>query len=339
MSYKSILVLSLVLSSVRMSFSQGSSTTMPFEPQHLLTFSSGISAHTVRDEMMSPLLYRGTQAPLAFSYRFRGRENRHTLLLSYDYTQLHSTITRTVNDAAVSHYINNVHLNLEYSFSTRAAVFENINTTCFVGGRLSSILNLRTHVFLQDKNHMSAEQMTGLGIHVLTETALQQESPNLLRVEVNIPCISYVLLANRYNANVSEKLDNIDLEQNLLWQLFKSFRVLLIGYVWGLYLIVITTHLGNLLGYRAARRGLHGKLYLHQRTGYIIQMGRYVALAIFLIVLAICSASMFMLGVAIAGVSSAARQLAGMRKTPAIDPVADQTPFGIDGGYGVTCMP
>jgi len=74
------------------------------------------------------------------------------------------------------------------------------------------------------------------------------------------------------------------------------------------------------LGYRAARRGLHGKLYLHQRTGYVIQMGRYVALAIFLIVLAICSASMFMLGVAVAGVSSAARQLGGMRKTPAIDP-------------------
>ena len=105
----------------------------------------------------------------------------------------------------------------------------------------------------------------------------------------------------------------------------EEFRVLLIGYVWGLYLIVITTHLGNLLGYRAARRGLHGKLYLHLRTGYIIQMGRYVALTIFLIVMAICSASMFMLGVAIAGISSAARQLAGLRRTPAIDP-SDSAP-------------
>jgi hypothetical protein len=105
----------------------------------------------------------------------------------------------------------------------------------------------------------------------------------------------------------------------------EEFRVMLIGYVWGLYLIVITTHLGNLLGYRAARRGLHGKLYLHLRTGYIIQMGRYVALSVFLIVMAICSASMFMLGVAIAGISSAARQLAGLRRTPAIDP-SDSAP-------------
>jgi hypothetical protein len=105
----------------------------------------------------------------------------------------------------------------------------------------------------------------------------------------------------------------------LVW-IPEDFRVLLIGYVWGLYFIVITTHMGNLFGYRAARRGLHGKLYLHMRTGYVIQMGRYIALALFLIVLAICSASLFMVGVAIAGISSAARQLAGMRRTPAIDP-------------------
>ena len=105
----------------------------------------------------------------------------------------------------------------------------------------------------------------------------------------------------------------------------RDFRALLLGYVWGLYLIVGTTHLGNLLGYRAARRGLHGKLYLHQRTGYVMQLSRYIALAIFLILMAVCSASVFIVGVAIAGVSSAARQLVGMRRVPAID-VADKPP-------------
>jgi len=105
----------------------------------------------------------------------------------------------------------------------------------------------------------------------------------------------------------------------------RDFRALLLGYVWGLYLIVDTTHLGNLLGYRAARRGLHGKLYLHQRTGYVIQLSRYIALAIFLILMAVCSTSVFIVGVAIAGVSSAARQLVWMRRVPAID-VADKPP-------------
>jgi hypothetical protein len=103
------------------------------------------------------------------------------------------------------------------------------------------------------------------------------------------------------------------------------FRALMIGYVWGLYLIVGTTHFGNLLGYRAGRRGLHGKLYLHLRTGYVIQMGRYIALSALFILLAACSASLFMAGVAIAGVSSAARQLVWMHRIPAIGD-ADEPP-------------
>jgi hypothetical protein len=110
----------------------------------------------------------------------------------------------------------------------------------------------------------------------------------------------------------------------LIW-IPQNFRALLIGYVWGLYLIVDTTHLGNLLGYRASRRGLHGKLYLHQRTGYVIQMSRYIALAVFLVFIAVCSASLFIVGVAIAGISSAARQLVWMRRIPAID-AADEPP-------------
>ncbi len=105
----------------------------------------------------------------------------------------------------------------------------------------------------------------------------------------------------------------------------QDLRVLLVGYVWGVLLIVDTTRVGNLLGYRAGRHGIHGKLYMHQRTGYVIQMGRYMALAIFLILLAVCSASVFVAGVAIAGVSSAARQLVWMHRIPAIE-AADEPP-------------
>ena len=149
MSYKSILVISLILSSVRMSFSQESPAIIPFAPQHLLTLSSGISSHTVRDEMMSPLLYRGTQAPLAFSYRFRGIENRHAVLFSYDNTELNSSITRITNDVAASHYIKNLNLNFEYSFANGVTTLEDFSTTGFLGVRLSSIFNLRNHYVLQ----------------------------------------------------------------------------------------------------------------------------------------------------------------------------------------------
>ena len=104
----------------------------------------------------------------------------------------------------------------------------------------------------------------------------------------------------------------------LVW-IPQSLHVTFIGYVWGLFLIVITTHLGNIFGYRAGRYGLHGKLLMHLRTGYLIQMGRYLALALFLILLAVCSGSSFIVGVAIAGMTSAARQLLWLRRIPAID--------------------
>jgi hypothetical protein len=201
------------------SYSQEASTLISYEPQHLFTLSSGMSVHTVRDEMMSPLLYRGTRVPIEFSYRFRGLSNRHTFLVSYDNGELNSSITDRTRQL---HYIKNLDLNLEYSFAAHIAELEEFKTACFLGARFSSMLNMRNHYFLQDKNHMSAEQMTGLGIYLLTETSFQKGSDNVLRVEINIPCISYALLTDRYNANVSGNFDDLNFEQNILWQLFKK---------------------------------------------------------------------------------------------------------------------
>ena len=99
----------------------------------------------------------------------------------------------------------------------------------------------------------------------------------------------------------------------------QELRVPFIGYVWGLFLIVITTHVGNLLGYRASRRGIHGRISMHLRTGYLVQMGRYLALAGFLVVLAVLSESAFIAGVAVAGVTSAVRQFVWLRRMPPID--------------------
>jgi hypothetical protein len=108
-----------------------------------------------------------------------------------------------------------------------------------------------------------------------------------------------------------------------------NFQVAFIGYVWGLFLIVDTVHLGNLIGYRAGRHGLHGKQFLHLRTGYLIQMGRYLALTVFISLLAACSESPFIVGVAIAGLTSTLRQCLWLRRIPAIE-AADEPPVALD---------
>ena len=95
-------------------------------------------------------------------------------------------------------------------------------------------------------------------------------------------------------------------------------RPLFLGFVWGLYLTVDFFHLSNLLGYVAGRRGVHGQVWLHQRTAYLTQMGRYLALTCLLAVLAVASGSIFVAGVTLAGAVSVLRQLVWMRRVPAI---------------------
>jgi hypothetical protein len=257
MSCKLIIIVFLMLSYVLISFAQDSALVKSFEPQHIITLSSGISSHTVRDEMMSPFLYRGMQAPLAFLYRFRGVKNRHTVLLYYENTELHSSITQIINEQAVSHYIKNLNLNFEYTFSTRAAVFEDLHTTCSLGARLSSIVNMRQHYFTQGQDQNAGEVMTGVGINLLTETAIQQKSNNYLRMEVNIPCISFVLPSEIYNARISEKVSFTDLDpdKNILGQVLKmgefvSFNKLFEMQADVSYIFFFSRHCGIDLQYR-----------------------------------------------------------------------------------------
>ena len=82
--------------------------------------------------------------------------------------------------------------------------------------------------------------------------------------------------------------------------LLKEFQELFIGIFLGIFLLVNFQHLSNLIGYRASRKGVHGKLYIHMRTGYLVQAGRYLSMTILLLVISIVSNSLFVYGVTFA---------------------------------------
>ncbi len=111
------------------------------------------------------------------------------------------------------------------------------------------------------------------------------------------------------------------------WMMAEA-RPVFLGYVWGLYLIVSSTHVGNLLGYVASRRGIHGQVRMHQRTAYLIQAGRYAGLTVLLVAVAVLSGSTFVIGLAAAGLISTIRQLAYLRRVPVI-PAEDVAPEGV----------
>ena len=92
-----------------------------------------------------------------------------------------------------------------------------------------------------------------------------------------------------------------------LFYIPEIYREIFLGYVLGIFFIVDAQHLNNLIGYRFSRRGLHGKLFLHQRTSALIQASRYLSITILLLFLSIISGSQIIYGATIAGLTSALR--------------------------------
>ncbi|MFV1883091.1 MAG: hypothetical protein ACMZ7B_01175 [Balneola sp.] len=92
-----------------------------------------------------------------------------------------------------------------------------------------------------------------------------------------------------------------------------------LGFFWGIFLIVITQHLSNLIAYRVSRKGIHGKIRMHLRTGYYIQSGRYFASALLLLILSLLIQNIFLFGITIAAFISSLRMLIWANKTPQIE--------------------
>jgi hypothetical protein len=98
-----------------------------------------------------------------------------------------------------------------------------------------------------------------------------------------------------------------------------------LGAVWGTFLIVIETHVRNIVAYAASRVGMHGKLHVHQRTAYRMSIGRYAGTLVFVSALTVLDPTPFLLGVCVAAAITIARQLIFMRRVPPI-PVGDPSP-------------
>lgn len=222
-----------------------SEATTPNAPRHLIGFSTGLTRGAVRDEIMSPLMYSGVHAPLQLTYLYRGPVTRHTILLSYSAGDLTSSITNTPTAA---HLVTSHHAAISYAWATTVMTLEECNTSCFAGVALTGLLNLRQHHFTKGQSHTNAEQMFGLGISLSTETSLAQGSPNILRCEIGMPCISYALLTDHYNANVTTTIYAQGADTDV-WSIFRRGRFVWPGSLFDLrasvaYLMYITDHVG-----------------------------------------------------------------------------------------------
>jgi hypothetical protein len=190
---------------------------------HLFGVYTGYSRHIIRDDVASPLIYRGTKAPFVFNYRYLGSKSHQTFTLYINKLELNSSITN--KSSYFSHYADNLNVVLDYSYNRKAFAISPINSECFLGIKLLSILNYRKFHYYDGNSILFAEQLNSVGVNFLMEKKVGSSKKDYLRFNINVPLISYVVLNDRYNSVVSETFNKIDFNKNVLWQVFTNGEV------------------------------------------------------------------------------------------------------------------
>ncbi|MCE1188299.1 MAG: hypothetical protein LWX56_04085 [Ignavibacteria bacterium] len=191
---------------------------------HELNLLVGLGFHSERDQMMTPMKYSGTLIPLRLAYEYLGTQNRFGIVFNFSSGNMESAISNVLPGA---HEANNFNMDASFSWAVHITDIEKYNSALFGGARLASMLNFRNYRLLIDKKQTSAELMTGIGLYFRSETFLTHDCTHNLIAEISLPLINYAVLTRRFNANVSEKFDNLDYKENMLMQLFANGDIVL----------------------------------------------------------------------------------------------------------------
>ncbi|MCK4662206.1 MAG: hypothetical protein KAT68_05035 [Bacteroidales bacterium] len=199
--------------------------SLEYKPHHLFVINTGYSKHIIRDDIISPLIYKGAQAPIVLNYKYFGNKNQQAFTFYYDKLELYSSITKKINNVPHSGFTNNFNGLIEYTYNKKIYTRRQYNSKFFIGGKLLSFINFRDYYYKESTNAVSLEQMTSVGLNLLVEKKFNHAKNDYLHFNMNIPLFAYVILNERYNVHVSEKFDKMDLNKNIGWQIFKNGNI------------------------------------------------------------------------------------------------------------------
>lgn len=167
-----------------------------------LTLSSGLFDHKVLDQTISPMIYRGTSAPLFIELNIRGINYYHRLSVTSSRISMKSRITNT--DRYNVHLMDNI--NFHINFSTARRIYSNTRSSHFSGLELSSFLNYRDLTMHTWASGMTTTADNTSSLSVFYNYTLTDEPFffDLFEVNFSIPFVSYVIFEDTYNADFNE---------------------------------------------------------------------------------------------------------------------------------------
>jgi len=223
--------------------------TIGIKNHHLLSISTGYSKQIIRDEVISPFIYKGQAMPIELCYNLIGTKNYHILSIQFNKVNLKSKIPDYANYKLI-HYVKSTTVDFKYSFKRKFPKLSIFNSDFFMGGGFNSFFNYRDHYFTELDDEFMFDFFNSISFEAYLKKKFRSEN-NILSVNIELPLISYVLMRQTYNAVVSENYESIDLNKNLAAQVLKKGDFVSISKLFSITAgFTYTRNIGNHFGYQ-----------------------------------------------------------------------------------------
>jgi hypothetical protein len=229
-----------------LSISKGQDS-VPDKPEFLLGVYTGYSRHIIRDEVASPLIYRGGSSPVLLEFGYQKSRSRQALSFFIGNTKLSSSNTN--KSGSNTNYADNLNVLLAYSYSRNTRIFQRYNVNCYWGFTFLSVINYRRLYFNNSSSILFFEQINSLGANFLIEKSIGSKKNDIVSFKINLPFVAYVTFNDRYNSVVGRSLDNYNLNNGVFGQVisngeFVTFNKLFEFQTKFSYTRFLTKHLG-----------------------------------------------------------------------------------------------
>ncbi len=160
----------------------------PDKPKkNYISLHTGALSFLIKDELASPLTYKGSGAPIQLSYRFMGKKNRHSVYLSYSKSKLFPSVELTYGQHSLDHF----QIDLAYGYHHYLASMFREKVKIYLGGAWDNHVSVRELYYIWDMSEIYGELISSLDISPLLELHMSKKSQ--LTYQLALPVVALVV--------------------------------------------------------------------------------------------------------------------------------------------------
>lgn len=148
---------------------------------------TGTLSSSIKDELASPLTYKGSGAAIQLSYRFMGNKNRHSVSLSYSKSKLYPAADLPYGKHSQSHF----QRDLTYGYHHYLASLFRDRVKLYLGGVWDNHFSTRELFYIWNQSEIYSERIFSLDISAILEFTISEK--NQLAYQLSLPIVAFIL--------------------------------------------------------------------------------------------------------------------------------------------------